>query len=761
MKKNYFLILILFFAFLTNAQVKVQGILRNDIKQNTTAKSSKKAAANTTTFDDIQYWVGTGANQAAFVVQWNDGKNSDALVWGFRWDGNATGEDMLKAILKADHRFFSLLYQGTQFGSAIGGLGFDLNGANTNGLYKDANITYPYYPLNGIVSTSAYDFDQYTAIDPADHWQSGWTSNGYWSYWIKDPANDDFGYSSLGASSRVLENGSWDVWNYNPLFEELPISETFAAVTPYVAATNFTNGFFMVNEEWFGHTNGSVNFVNNDGNINYRIYSTANDNKAFGATTQYGTIYGDKFYFISKQAKDGGDTKYTPGGRLVVADAKTMQKIAAFDVIGGGDGRSFIGINETTGYIGASNGIFLFDIANMKVGALIPATGGGSQYSGQIGNMIRTSQYVFAVKQTAGILVIDPNTNTVIKTISGAFHSVVQAKDGSVWGIQNQKLINIDATTFAVTEYAIPTTKYLGSWGAWNAGSFTYSNQQNALYWINSINSFNSGIQIVKFDVASKTFNENFATLPGQTGTYKQIPYGAALRLDPVSDNLIVNTTESGGSSHYQKNWVHTFDSTGNLTNTKTLDDYYWFPAVTVFPDNTAPVVSTTLPSQVSIKDPAVIDLKNVVSDTDNLSIAIVKAVKSNSDNEVVSAVINTNDELILTPKKAGDATVVLSFNSNGKVVEKTIAVNVTTTTLGTGEFTKLKLAIYPNPVSEILNIQTDDDVLSVTVYDILGKSIPAAVNNNQINVSGFIKGMYIINVVTDKANYVQKFIKN
>lgn len=760
MKKNYFLIVMLFFAFLTNAQVKVQGIPRNDIKQNTIAKSSKKSAANTTTFDDIKYWVGTGANQAAFVVQWNDGKNSDALVWGFRWDGEATGEDMLKAIAKADHRFFSLLYQGTQFGSAIGGLGFDLNGANTNGLYKDANVTYPYYPLNGIVSTSAYDFDQYTAIDPADHWQSGWTSNGYWSYWVKDPANDDFGYSSLGVSSRVLENGSWDVWNYDPLFEELPISETFTAVTPYVTATDFTNGFFMVNEEWFGHTNGSVNFVNNDGNINYRIYTTANDNQAFGATTQYGTIYGDKFYFISKQAKDGGDTKYTPGGRLVVADAKTMQKIAAFDVIGGGDGRSFIGINETTGYIGASNGIFLFDIANMKVGSLIPATGGGSQYSGQIGNMIRTSQYVFAVKQTAGILVIDPNTNTVIKTISGAFHSVVQAKDGSVWGIQNQKIINIDATTFAVTEYAIPTTKYLGSWGAWNAGSFTYSNQQNALYWINSINSFNSGIQIVKFDVASKTFNENFATLPGQTGTYKQIPYGAALRIDPVSDNLIVNTTESGFGAHYQKNWIHTFSNTGNLTSTITLDDYYWFPAVTVFPDNTSPVVNATLPSEVAIKDPVIIDLKTVVSDTDNLEAAIVKSVKSNSDTQIVSAVINTNDELVLTPKSLGNATVVIRFNSNGKVVEKTIAVNVTTATLGTGEFTKLKLAIYPNPVSEILNIQTDDEVLSATVYDILGKSISTTVNNNQINVSSFTNGIYIINVVTDKANYVQKFIK-
>jgi hypothetical protein len=759
MKKNYFLLVMLFFAFIGNAQVTIQGIPRPDLKQNTTAKNTKKAVANTTTFADIQYWVGTGSNQAAFVIQWNDGKNSDALVWGFRWDGTATGEDMMKAILKADHRFFSLLYQGTQFGTALGGLGYDLNGANSNGLYKDGNVTYPYYPVNGIINTTVYDFDNYTAIDASDHWQSGWY-NGYWSYNVKDPADANFDYSNVGVSSRVLENGSWDVWNYAPQMNRPDIAETFTPVTPYVMATDFTNGFFMVNEEWFGHTNGSVNFINNDGSVNYRVYSIANSSQAFGATTQNGTIYGDKFYFISKQAADGGDSMYTPGGRLVVANAQNMQKIAGFDNIGGGDGRSFVGVNENTGYIGASNGIFTFDIANMQIGTLIPGTGGGSQYSGQVGNMIRTSQYVFAVKQNAGVLIIDPATNAVIKTITGAFHSIVQAKDGSVWAIQDQKLVNIDATTFATTTYTIPTTKYIGAWGAWNAGSFTYSTQQNALYWINSINSFSSGSQIVRFDVAAKTFNETFAAVPGQTGTYKQIPYGAALRVDPVSGNLILNTTESGYGAHYQKNWIHTYNTSGTLINTKVLDDYYWFPAVAVFPDNALPVVSAALPSQVSVNTPTVIDLKNVVSDTDNLSVAIVKTVKSNSDTEIVSAVINTNDELILTPKTAGNATVVIRFNSNGKITEKAVTVNVTTN-LGTGEFKKLNLAIYPNPVSEILNIQTEDEVLNVTVYDLTGKAINASVSNNQINVSNFIKGMYIINIVTDKANYVQKFIKN
>ncbi|RXM51979.1 MULTISPECIES: DUF5074 domain-containing protein [unclassified Chryseobacterium] len=758
MKKFYLFTVLFLFAFFTNAQIKVQGVPRNDVSGNTPLTTTNVTA--NISFSDIQYWVGTGSNQAAFVVQWNDSKNPDALVWGFRWNGNATGEDMLKAIAKADHRLFTLLYQGTQFGTAIGGLGFDLNSQNSNALIKSGNTIYPLYPVDGIVNTTAYDFDDYTAQDTNDHWASGWY-NGFWSYYVKDPTDTDFGFSGVGATSRALQNGSWDVWNYSPMSGSFPISSTLTPVSPYVSSTNFTDGFFMVNEEWFGHTNGSVNFISNNGPINYRVYSNANNNHAFGATTQYGTIYGDKFYFVSKQAADGGDTQYTPGGRLVVANAQTMQKIATFNTIGSGDGRSFLGVNQHKGYIGASNGIYLFDIDNLQIGSMITGTGGGSQYSGQIGNMIRTSKYVFAVKQAAGVLVIDPNTDTVVTTIAGAFSSIVQAKDGSVWAIQNQKLTNINPATLTVQDYNIPTSKYSDSWGAWNAGSFTASNTENTLYWIKAGAGFNAGNQIVRFDVTTKVFNETFITIPGQTGTFKQIPYGAALRVNPSTGNLILNTTESGYGAHFQKNWIHTFNTGGTLIDTKTLNDYYWFPALAVFPDNTAPVVSNTFPSQVTATGTTAIDLKTLVSDEDSFGSSIVKSVKSNSNPSVVSADINADEELVLTPIGSGTADIVISFNSNGKVVEKTLKVNSTASTLATAEVKKIEFSIYPNPVTDVVYIKTQEKVVNVVIYDASGKLVNTQFNNGQINVSSLPKGMYILKATTDKAVYQQKLIKN
>ena len=124
------------------------------------------------------------------------------------------------------------------------------------------------------------------------------------------------------------------------------------------------------------------------------------------------------------------------------------------------------------------------------------------------------------------------------------------------------------------------------------------------------MNAFTSGTKVIKFDVTTKTLVDSFITIPGQEGTYKQIPYGAALRVNPISDELILNTTESGYGSHYQKNWIHTYSNTGALLNTKILNDYYWFPAVTVFPDNTLPVVSSAFPSELNASSVTKIDLK-------------------------------------------------------------------------------------------------------------------------------------------------------
>ncbi len=54
------------------------------------------------TFDDIRFWVGRGQNRAALVVYWSD--TALCLVWGYRFDGTSTGEQMLMAIARGERR---------------------------------------------------------------------------------------------------------------------------------------------------------------------------------------------------------------------------------------------------------------------------------------------------------------------------------------------------------------------------------------------------------------------------------------------------------------------------------------------------------------------------------------------------------------------------------------------------------------------------------------------------------------------------------
>ena len=188
---------------------------------------------------------------------------------------------------------------------------------------------------------------------------------------------------------------------------ELPASQSRVTLLRSSENVDYTQGVFILNEDWFGHNNSTINFMTSSGDFAYRIFQTANPGKELGCTSQFGTIFGDNMFITSKQPKDGGAS--IEGGRLNVVDAKTMKVKAQFTDIGGGDGRAFLGVNDSVGYIGASNGIFLFDIKNLTVGdQLKGASNSGGLYNGQVGMMVRTKTYVFAVQQSKGVLVIDP-----------------------------------------------------------------------------------------------------------------------------------------------------------------------------------------------------------------------------------------------------------------------------------------------------------------------------------------------------------------
>jgi len=465
----------------------------------------------------------------------------------------------------------------------------------------------------------------------------------------------------------------------NPIEEEKLRLELFTSSRSLLRAdtdgeVDYTKGVFILNEDWFGHNNSTINFLKSgDNSFVYRAFQKENPGKKLGCTSQYGTIYGDNLFIMSKQPKDPGDT-FT-SGRLVVADAKTMKVKLILENIGGGDGRAFVGVNEKTGYVGSSSGIYLFDIENLKLGDRIEGIeGSGDLYNGQIGMMIRTKTYVFAIQQSKGVLIIDPKTHQIIKLISGSFSTMTQSKDGNIWVGANTKLLCINPENLEESYLTLPNgLKIPDSWYAWTAGLLCASTQENALYFTTG-GGFSSSPYIYRYEIGNlSSLDAPLYSIPEKG---RNIYAGAGFRVSP-DDIMYISVFENFGSVNY---WQYAIDArTGAELGKYEMENAYWFPAMHIFPDVAAPVVSDFQAIKVSTNDdPVVVSLKGMATDNDNLSEAVYKSVKSVSDPELLTASI-FGDDLTLTflPDKHGEATVTVTFDSNGKIVEKELSVAV------------------------------------------------------------------------------------
>jgi hypothetical protein len=193
-------------------------------------------------FTNIQYWTGTGTNQAALVLQWNDGLAPTSIAWGYRWNGAATGFQLLTAVAG------QTIVTGPVGGAVI----TNLFGADTN-----LTLTVERYGFGDAVYSMVYSGAGMTRT------QEDWDS-GYWAYSLfggnfEYPVYDDqwnpvgsnaysvtgsslyanvsWFTSPIGASARELVNGSWDAWSFAAGLTNVPPAQPAAAVPePSIAA---------------------------------------------------------------------------------------------------------------------------------------------------------------------------------------------------------------------------------------------------------------------------------------------------------------------------------------------------------------------------------------------------------------------------------------------------------------------------------------------------------------------------------------------
>lgn len=492
---------------------------------------------------------------------------------------------------------------------------------------------------------------------------------------------------------------------------ELPALSAPQTLSPQLrqaGSPDYTKGTFIVNEDWYGHNNGSVNFLSDDGTWTYRAFQKENPGKQLGSTSQFGTIYGDKLYIVSKQAKDPGAS--ITGSRLAVIDPLTMKVEKEFTTIGGADGRSFLGVDEHTGYIGTSNGIWLYNIDDKTIGEQISGTGngGGSLYSAQIGTMIRVGKYVFAVHQKDGLLVIDAATHQITTTLlkptensGNGLGSAVLSKDGTIWVSPTQELSGsggsvpviwrVDPSTLTATKLAIPTNEGIeeipNSWYAWTADGFCSSTRENKIYWKGQgSGSWFTGHKIYCYDIDRNSFYKvfDFTKLPGDWRLY-----GAGFRIDPVSDDMYCFLYHEFLKLEHELAVIATNGSgetNGTIRGRYPYEEAnYWFPALPVFPDNEAPSIKSNAPKEVSLTQAnniINIPLESIVEDKDNMTASIVTTITMDDTYKGLITADVQNNTLVIKPSMAtiaDEATIPLSlkFNSNGKVANMQLTVKL------------------------------------------------------------------------------------
>jgi hypothetical protein len=321
----------------------------------------------------------------------------------------------------------------------------------------------------------------------------------------------------------------------------------------------YENGIILVNEGWFGHDNGNVNFYRYGADtIEQMVYHKENPGKELGVTTQYGAIYNDKLYLVSKQ------------GPLVVTDAKSLIETGRIATLPA-DGRAFMGLDNTTGLLSTADGVYKLNLSPLSVGAKLAGI------TGETGAMRKEGNYIFVLNQSQGLVVLNQSDLSIAKKIAGMNQGLSKTPDGGLWVAGGNALVKMNTTTLDTNKVTLPFS--LGNpWFAWNVGTVTTSSTENAVFIAKTMPWGAGGNQIYKYITGnSASLQSPFATIP----TGKEF-YGAGVAYKAAGNEIVVTAIQSGYGQNYKYNSLYFYDA-ATATLKKTVSyEYFYFPALMI-----------------------------------------------------------------------------------------------------------------------------------------------------------------------------------
>ena len=102
-------------------------------------------------------------------------------------------------------------------------------------------------------------------------------------------------------------------------------------------------------------------------------------------------------------------------------------------------------------------------------------------------------------------------------------------------------------------------------------------------------------------------------------------------------------------------------------------------------------------------------------------------------------------------------------FDTNPAIVTNTFNTEFVST-LAISDFDSNKTQIFPNPITDILNIQSKAIISYIEITDLNGRIIDSTAQDKievTLNLEKLMSGMYLVKITTDAGISVQKIIKN
>ena len=145
-----------------------------------------------------------------------------------------------------------------------------------------------------------------------------------------------------------------------------------------------------------------------------------------------------------------------------------------------------------------------------------------------------------------------------------------------------------------------------------------------------------------------------------------------------------------------------------------------------------------------------------------------VNSVVNGTRTIVASRANNTGDSNdYVFNASAGSLTVIWAIGSSTEYAYHSVrGATALSVSLGISENNLLSFEMYPNPVSDVLNIQlpTGTEKAEVGVFDYTGRLVTSKIissNDTSIDVQKLSNGIYLIRVSSDAKIGAQRFIKN